>query len=57
VTTRPPTGDRPEPQHSPQFWHLGAGKKKADREAQEAARHCLHQKLFPSDSADLESDG
>ncbi len=38
-----------------QFWHLGAAKKKADREAQEEARRRLHQKLFPSDSAVLES--
>ncbi len=34
-----------------QFWHLGAAKKKADREAQEEARRRLHQKLFPSDAA------
>jgi hypothetical protein len=40
-----------------QFWHLGAAKKKADREAQEEARRHVHQKLFPSDSAVLESDG
>jgi hypothetical protein len=33
-----------------QFWHLGAAKKKADREAQEEARRRLHQELFPSDS-------
>jgi hypothetical protein len=40
------------------FWHLGAAKKKADREAQEEARRRLHEKLFPSDSAVvLESDG
>jgi hypothetical protein len=32
-----------------QFWHLGAAKKKADREAQEEARRRLHQKLFRSD--------
>ena len=38
-----------------QFWHLGAANKKADREAQEEARRRLHQKLFPSDSAVLES--
>ena len=40
-----------------QFWHLGAAKKKADREAQEEARRRLHEKFFPSDSAVLESDG
>ena len=40
-----------------QFWHLGAAKKKVDREAQAEARRCLHEKLFPSDSAVLESDG
>jgi hypothetical protein len=41
-----------------QFWHLGAAKKKADREVQEEARRRLHEKLFPSDSAAvLESDG
>ncbi len=38
-----------------QFWHLGAAKKKADREAQEEARRRLHQTLFPSESAVLES--
>ena len=38
-----------------QFWHVGAARKKADREAQDEARHRLHQKLFPSDSAVLES--
>jgi hypothetical protein len=31
------------------FWHLGAAKKEADREAQEEARRRLHDKLFPSD--------
>jgi hypothetical protein len=37
-----------------QFWHLGAARTKADREA----RRRLLQKLFPSDSAGvLESDG
>jgi hypothetical protein len=37
-----------------QFWHLGAARTKADREA----RRRLLQKLFPSDSAVvLESDG
>jgi UDP-N-acetylglucosamine 2-epimerase len=40
-----------------QFAHLGAAKKKADREAQEEAVRRLHEKLFPSDSAVLESDG
>jgi hypothetical protein len=41
-----------------QFWHLGAAKEKADREAQEEARRRLCQKLFPSDSTVvLESDG
>jgi hypothetical protein len=40
-----------------QFWHLGAAKKKADREAQEQARRRLHDKLFPPDPADLGSDG
>jgi hypothetical protein len=39
------------------FWHLGAAEKKADREAQEEARRRLHEKLFPSDPAVLESDG
>jgi hypothetical protein len=41
-----------------QFWHVGAARKKADREAREEARRRLYQKLFPSDSAVvLESDG
>jgi hypothetical protein len=41
-----------------QFWHVGAARKKADREAEAEARRRLHQKLFPSDSAVvLESDG
>jgi len=40
-----------------QFWHLGAAQKKADRKAQEEARHRLHEKLFPSDSAVLEFNG
>ena len=39
------------------FWHLGAAKSRADREAQEEAQRRLHEKLFPSDSAVLESDG
>ena len=34
---------------------IWAANKKADREAQEEARRRLHQKLFPSDSAVLES--
>jgi hypothetical protein len=34
-----------------QFWHLGAARKKANREAEAEARRRLHQKLFPSDSA------
>ena len=34
-----------------QFWHVGAARKKADREAQAEARRRLHQMLFPSDSA------
>ena len=41
-----------------QFWHVGAARKKADREAQAEARRRLLQKLFPSDSAGVrESDG
>jgi hypothetical protein len=36
------------------FWHVGAARTKADREAQEEARR-LHEKLFPSDSAVLKS--
>ena len=40
-----------------QFWHVGAAWTKADREAEAEARRRLHQKLFPSDSAVLESDG
>ena len=39
-----------------QFWHVGAARKKADREAQDEARRRLHQKLFPSDSAVPESE-
>ena len=38
-----------------QFWHVGAARKKADREARAEARRRLHQKMFPSDSAVLES--
>jgi len=34
-----------------QFWHVGAARKKADREARAKARRRLHQKLFPSDTA------
>jgi hypothetical protein len=40
-----------------QLWHVGAARTKADREARAEARCRLHQKLFPSDSAVLESDG
>jgi hypothetical protein len=40
-----------------QFWHLGAARTKADREAEAEARRRLLQKLFPSDSAVLEPDG
>jgi hypothetical protein len=40
-----------------QFWHVGAAGKKADREARAEARRRLHEKLFPFDSAVLESDG
>jgi hypothetical protein len=40
-----------------QFWHVGAAWNKADREARAEARRRLRQKLFPSDSAVLESDG
>jgi hypothetical protein len=38
-----------------QFWHGEAARKKADREARAEARRRLYQKLFPSDSAVLES--
>ena len=38
-----------------QFWHVGAAWKKADREAEAEVRRRLLQKLFPSDSAVLES--
>lgn len=38
-----------------QFWHVGAARKKADREARAEARRRLHQKLFTSDSAVVES--
>ena len=38
-----------------QFWHVGAAWNKADREAEAEARRRLLQKLFPSDSAVLES--
>ena len=31
-----------------QFWHVGAARTKADREAQAEARRRLHQKLLPS---------
>ena len=41
-----------------QFWHVGAARKKAHREAQVEARRRLLQKLFPSHSAGVrESDG
>lgn len=40
-----------------QLWHLGAAKKKADRGAQQEARRRFHERLFPSDSGVLESDG
>jgi hypothetical protein len=40
-----------------QSWHVGAARTKADRAAQAEARRRLLQKLFPSDSADLQSDG
>jgi hypothetical protein len=40
-----------------QFWHLGAAKKMAYRQAQEEVRLRRPEKLFPSDSAVLESDG
>jgi hypothetical protein len=36
-----------------QCWHVGAARKKADREAQAEARRRLLQKSFPSDSAVL----
>jgi hypothetical protein len=39
-----------------QLWHLGAARTKANRQAQAEARRRLLQKLFPSDSAVLESD-
>ena len=38
-------------------WASGGRHKKADREAQQEARRRLHQKLFPCDSAVLESKG
>jgi hypothetical protein len=41
-----------------QFWHVGAARKKANREAEAEARRRLLQKLFTSDSAGVvESDG
>ena len=40
-----------------QLCHVGATRNKADRAAQAEARRRLLQKLFPSDSADLQSDG
>jgi hypothetical protein len=40
------------------FWHVGAARTKAGREARAEARRRLHQKLYPSDSAVvLESEG
>ena len=39
-----------------QLWHVGAARTKSDRVARAEARRRLHQKLFPSDSAVLESD-
>jgi hypothetical protein len=33
-----------------QFWHVGAARMKAQREAEAEARRCLLQKLFPSDA-------
>ena len=40
------------------FWHVGAARRKSDREARAEARRRLLQKLFPSDSAVVrESDG
>jgi hypothetical protein len=39
------------------FMHLGAAKENAEREAQEEARRRLREKLFPSDSVVVESDG
>src|SRR6478752_1070878 len=38
-----------------QFWHVGAARTKADREARAKARRRLYQKLFPCDTAVLES--
>ena len=41
-----------------QFWHVGAARTNADKEAQAAGRRRLLQKLFPSDSAVvIDSDG
>jgi hypothetical protein len=41
-----------------QFWHVGAARKKADREDRAEARRRLYQKLFPFDSAVVrEPDG
>jgi len=40
-----------------QFWHVGAARTKADREAQAEARRRLLQKLLSSDSADLQPGG
>ena len=40
-----------------QFWHVGAARNKADREAEVEARRRLLQKLLSSDSADLQPGG
>ena len=40
-----------------QFWHVGAARNKADREAEAEARRRLLQKLLSSDSADLHPGG
>ena len=39
------------------FWHVGAARNKAETEAEAEARRRLHQKLFPSDSADFQPGG
>jgi hypothetical protein len=40
-----------------QFWHVGAARTKADREAEAEARRRLLQKLLSSDSADVQPGG
>ena len=40
-----------------QFWHVGAARNKADREAEAEARRRLLQKLLSSYSADLHPGG